>query len=56
MASVAAYPEVLRAELPIASSEVVLVGVALGWRDDAVPANGCRTTRAPVEANVQFVE
>lgn len=54
MASVAGYPEVLRAELPIAASEVVLFGLAIGWRDDAVAANRCRTSRAPVEANLQF--
>lgn len=54
MASVAGYPEVLRAELPIAASEVVLFGLAIGWRDEAVAANRCRTSRAPVEANLQF--
>jgi nitroreductase len=54
MASVAAYPEALRAQLPIAESEVILFGVALGRRDEAVAANRCRTTREPIEANVQI--
>jgi nitroreductase len=55
MASVVAYPETLRAHLPIGASEVLLFGLALGWRDEAVAANACRTRREPVEANVQFV-
>lgn len=54
MASVAAYPDVLRANLPIAETDVVLFGLALGHADDAAPANRCRTTREPVEANVVF--
>jgi nitroreductase len=56
MASVAAYPEALRAELPIPDSEVILFGVALGRRDDSVAANGCRTGREPIESNVAFCE
>jgi nitroreductase len=55
MASVAAYPEALRAHLPIAETEVVLFGLALGHADEPAPANQCRTTREPVEANVTFV-
>lgn len=55
MASVVAYPAALRAQLPIAASEDLLLGVALGWRDDAVPANRCRTSRDPIAANVRFV-
>ena len=55
MASVAAYPEPLRAHLAIAETDVVLFGLALGRADDAAPANRCRTTREPVEANVGFV-
>ena len=54
MASVAAYPEPLRAHLPIAETDVILFALALGRADDAAPANRCRTTREPVEANVTF--
>lgn len=54
MASVAAYPDVLRRELPIADTDVILFGLALGHADDAAPANRTRTTREPVEANVTF--
>jgi nitroreductase len=55
MASVAAYPEPLRAELPIAETDVILFGIALGHADTGAPANRSRTTREPVEANVTFV-
>ena len=55
MASVAAYPETLRAQLPIGDTDIILFGIALGHADLAAPANACRTTREPVEANVTFV-
>lgn len=54
MASVAAYPEPLRAHLPIGETELVLFGLALGHADPAAPANATRTTREPVDANVTF--
>ena len=55
LASVAAYPAVLRAHLPIADEDQILFGIALGYEDLAVPANTTRTTRAPAEANVTTV-
>jgi nitroreductase len=55
MASVAAYPEPLRARLPLADTDVILFGLVLGHADDAAPANACRTTREPLDANVSFV-
>jgi nitroreductase len=55
MAAIAAYPAPLRAQLPIPETDVILFGIALGRSDDAAPANACRTTREPVEANVTFV-
>ena len=55
MASVAAYPDVLRAHLPIADTDVILFGLALGHADAGAPANRARTTREPVGANVTFV-
>jgi nitroreductase len=54
MASVAAYPEPLRRLLPIAETDVILFGIALGRADETAPANACRTTREPVSANVTF--
>lgn len=56
MASVAAYPAPLRAHLPIAESDVILFGLAIGHADPDAPANACRTTREPVAANVTFIE
>lgn len=55
MASIAAYPEPLRARLPIAETDVILFGLVLGHADDAAPANTCRTTREPAAKNVAFV-
>lgn len=56
MASVAAYPEVLRARLPIADTDVILFGIVFGRADEEAPANRCRTTREPAGANVKFVD
>jgi nitroreductase len=55
MASVAAYPRPLREHLPIAETDAILFGLALGRADDAAPANACVTTRDNVDANVTFV-
>lgn len=55
MASIAAYPEVLRAELGIGPELVILFGIAIGREDAAVPANSCRTARAPLADNVTFL-
>ena len=54
MASLAAYPEVLRQRLPIAETDVILFGLAFGHVDEDVPANRCRTGRDPVAANITF--
>lgn len=56
MASIAAYPAPLRHRLGIPEDLVVLFGVALGRADADAPANRCRTTREPVEANIAFVD
>jgi len=45
---------VLRAMLPIAPTDTILFGLALGRADEEAPANRCRTTREPVAANVVF--
>lgn len=55
MASVAAYPEPLRQRLPIAETDIILFGLALGYADETVTANQCRTGREPVTSNVTFV-
>jgi hypothetical protein len=55
MASIAAYPEPLRRLLPIAETDAILFGIALGRADEHAAANACRTTREPASANVAFV-
>jgi nitroreductase len=55
MAAVAAYPGPLRQHLPIADTDVILFGLALGYADDDAPANRCRTGREPIASNVTFV-
>jgi nitroreductase len=55
MASIAAYPEVLRAELPIAETDVILLGLVLGREAAEAPANQCRTTREPHPTNVTII-
>ena len=55
MASVAAYPEPLRRVLGIPAELAVLCGVVLGHEDPEVAANGCRTDREPLDANVTLV-
>jgi len=55
IASAAAYPEVLRAHLPIGDLHI-LCGVTIGHEDPAVPANQARTERAPLDDNVVFVD
>ena len=56
MASIAAYPEPLRARLPIADTEVILFGLVLGHADEQAAANVCRTTREPATTCVSFVQ
>jgi len=55
MASIAAYPEPLRARLPIDANDQVLFGIVIGLADEEAPANACRTTREPAARNVRFV-
>lgn len=54
-ASLATFPHAVRGVLGIPDELGLVVGIALGYEDPAVKANACRTTRAPLEANVRFV-
>jgi nitroreductase len=56
MASVAAYPAPLRGAFGIPPELTILFGVALGRAEPDAPANRCRTTREPLDANVVFVD
>lgn len=55
MASIASYPDELRALLPILAEEVIVLGIAIGVAIKDAPANQCRTSRAPASANVRVV-
>lgn len=53
MASIAAYPAILREHLEIPAEELILFGMALGWADPSVAANQARTTRQAPSANLR---
>ncbi len=55
MASIAAYPKVLREQLGFTAELDILFGIALGFEDQASPTNQFRTDRAPVATNVTFL-
>ena len=46
------YPDILRRELAIPDNLRILCGISFGYEDPAVPANHCRQTREPLEANI----
>lgn len=52
-AALAMYPDVVRAVLDIPENHDVVVGVSLGYADDAHPANSFVTERAPWDSAVQ---
>ncbi|MFZ6764911.1 nitroreductase [Pseudoroseomonas sp. WGS1072] len=53
-AAIANYPDILRRELGIPESEIVVCGMALGFEDPAEPANRLRSEREPVDGFVTF--
>jgi nitroreductase len=53
-ATLGAHPQVAREVLGIPDDLGVLFGLALGYEDEAAPANRCVTTRSPVSDNVAF--
>jgi nitroreductase len=54
--SIAAYPEILRAQLDIPGELTVLCGLAIGYPDPAFGCNSLAVPRNPVEANVVFLD
>jgi len=54
-ATLGAHAKIAREVLAIPDELGVLFGIALGYEDDAVPANRCVTARAPVDDNVRFL-
>lgn len=55
MASIAAYPKVLREHLGFTEELQILFGIAIGHEDTASATNQFRTARGPVESNVTFL-
>lgn len=54
MASIAAYPKVLREHLGFTDELQILFGIAIGHEDVDSPTNQFRTSRGPVADNVTF--
>jgi nitroreductase len=54
--SIAAYPEILRAQLDIPDELTVLCGLAIGYPDPAFGGNRLAVPRNPVETNVVFLD
>jgi nitroreductase len=54
--SIAAYPEILRAQLGIPDELTVLCGLAIGYPDPAFAGSSLVTPRNPVEKNVVFLD
>lgn len=55
-ASIAEYPAIIRAHLPLPAGHKVVCGMALGYADMDAPVNGFRTERAPVAAFATFLD
>ena len=54
-ATLGAHASVAREVLAIPDELGVLFGIAIGYEDQAVPANACHTARAAVDDNVKFI-
>ncbi len=53
-ASLAGYPKAVRSVLSVPDEIAILFGIALGYEDESVPANRCRTDRQPLADNVTW--
>ncbi len=56
MASVSEFPLVVRRHLPIKDSEFVMIGMAIGYKDDTALINNFRTTRASLGEFATFFD
>jgi nitroreductase len=52
--SVAGYPDVIRAELGLDATRLVVCGLAVGYPDESVPVNSFRPSRADLADYVQW--
>lgn len=55
-AAVAMRSDILHTELDIAADRLIVCGIAFGYADAAHPANGFRTTRAPLADLANWVD
>ena len=55
-AALAAYPDFIRAHFGLGADRRVVCGISFGYEDERHPTNGYRTTRAPLEDAVTWVE
>jgi len=55
-AALAAYPQFWRDRLALAPDRKLVCGIAFGYEDPAHPANGFRTSRAPVAQAVRWID
>lgn len=55
-AAIASWPDLLRAHLDIPPDRRVVCGISFGYEDGAHPANGFRTSRAPLSELVSWVD
>lgn len=55
-AAFANYHTIVRRHLPIQDTEIVLCGMAMGYRDPEAPENIWRTDRAPVESFTRWID
>lgn len=53
--ALASYPEIVRRELGLPDSEIVVCGVALGWADPLAPDNQTQTEREPLAQYFQVL-
>ena len=54
--SIAAYPDIVRAQLDIPDELTVFCGLAIGYPDPAFSGNSLAVPRNPVETNVVFLD
>jgi nitroreductase len=55
-ASVAGYPEIIRAQLSIPAELSILCGLAIGYPDPDFPANRLRVAREPIKEHAVFLD
>jgi nitroreductase len=56
MASVSEFPKVVRRNLPIGEDEIVMCGMALGYKDETAQINSFRLGRAPLSEFAKFYD